>query len=141
MAVLALSGASSVSAHDFWIDPSAFWVQPEAVTPVTLQVGHGPARQRSPIAFRRITRFEAIGDAGVVLDQRAGLHLGAALNDGDLALPTAGAYVVVLQTDDLAQTHLPALRFNDYLESEGLTPALKQRAALHKMDAEVSENY
>src|SRR4051794_5207938 len=141
MAVLALSCASSVSAHDFWVEPSAFWVQPEAVTPVTLQVGHGPARQRSPIALRRITRFEAMGDAGAVLDQRARLDLGAASKDGEIALPTAGAYVVVLQTDDLAQTHLPALRFNDYLAAEGLTPALEQRTALHKMDADGSENY
>src|SRR3954470_23212305 len=136
MAVLALSCASSVSAHDFWVEPSAFWVQPEAVTPVTLQVGHGPARQRSPIALRRITRFEAMGDAGAVLDQRARLDLGAASKDGESALPTVGAYVVVLQTDDLAQ-----IRFNDYLAAEGLTPALEQRTALHKMDADGSENY
>jgi len=34
---------------------------------------------------------------------------------------------VVLETDDRAQSHLPAIRFNDYLRAEGLTAALEQR--------------
>ena len=46
-----------------------------------------------------------------------------------------------MQTDDRAQTHLPSIRFNDYLQVEGLTPALEQRARLHQMDAEGSERY
>jgi uncharacterized GH25 family protein len=138
---LALSCASSATAHDFWIQPSAYWVQPQAVTPMTLQVGHGPARQRSPIPQQRIVRFNAIGPNGAATDQRSRLKLGGALMDGDIALPTPGAYVVVLQTDDRAQTHLPALRFNDYLRVEGLTPALEQRMRLHRMDADQSENY
>ena len=49
--------------------------------------------------------------------------------------------MLVLQTDDGAQTHLPAIRFNDYLKVEGLTPALEQRARLHRMDADGSERY
>jgi uncharacterized GH25 family protein len=36
---------------------------------------------------------------------------------------------------------LPAIRFNDYLRVEGLTPALEQRARTHRMDADGSENY
>jgi uncharacterized GH25 family protein len=52
-----------------------------------------------------------------------------------------GLYVLVLQTDDGAQTHLPSIRFNDYLTVEALTPALEQRARLHQMDADGSERY
>jgi uncharacterized GH25 family protein len=48
---------------------------------------------------------------------------------------------LVLQTDYRAQTHLPSLRFNDYLKAEGLTPALEQRARLQLMDADGSERY
>jgi uncharacterized GH25 family protein len=47
----------------------------------------------------------------------------------------------VLQTDNRAQTHLPSIRFNDYLKAEGLTPALEQRARRHQMDADGSERY
>lgn len=48
---------------------------------------------------------------------------------------------ITLQTDDRAQTHLPVLRFNDYLTVEGLTPALELRMRQHRMDREASENY
>ena len=61
--------------------------------------------------------------------------------DGDFRLKNPGTYVLVLQTDDRAQTHLPSIRFNDYLKVEGLTPALEQRARLHRMDADGSERY
>lgn len=72
---------------------------------------------------------------------RARLRLGLATEDGDFRLERPGAYVLVLQTDDQAQTHLPSIRFNDYLRVEGLTPALEQRARLHRMDADGSERY
>jgi len=49
--------------------------------------------------------------------------------------------VLVLETDNRAQSHLPAIRFNDYLKVEGLTPALEQRDQLHQTDRDGSENY
>ena len=86
-------------------------------------------------------RFQAIDPNGAVTDLRARLRLGGPLEDGDFALQTPGAHVIALQTDDRAQTHLPALRFNDYLKVEGLRPALEQRTRLHRMDRDASENY
>lgn len=141
LAVLLVACASPVLAHDFWVQPSAYWTPPAALTAITLQVGHGPARQRSPIPLRRITRFDAIGPNGSASDLRGQLQLGGPLKDGAFSLPRPGAYVIVLQTDDSAQTHLPALRFNDYLKAEGLSPALNQRLRLHQMDRDGSENY
>ena len=88
--VLALYCASQVHAHDFWVQPSAYWVQPHTVTPMTIQVGHGPARQRSPITLSRIMRFDVIGPDGTANDLRGRLQLGAAQKDGDIELPTAG---------------------------------------------------
>jgi hypothetical protein len=79
--------------------------------------------------------------AGTVIDLREQLQLGQAAQDGDFRLATPGVYILVLQTDDQAQTHLPSIRFNDYLQVEGLTPALEQRARLHQMDADGSERY
>jgi len=129
------------AAHDFWIQPSAFWLEPRAPTLLTLQVGHGPARQRSPIALRRITRFEAITPAGGNIDLRPQLHPGGERSDAELQLATAGTYLLVLETDDRAQSHLPAIRFNDYLRVEGLTPALELRARTHRTDTDGAENY
>lgn len=134
-------GIPPVHAHDFWVQPNAYWVQPKSVTPMTIQVGHGPARQRSPIPISRILRFDAIGPTGTTIDMRGKLQPGGPAKDGDIVLPALGTYLVVLQTDDLAQTHLPAVRFNDYLKVEGLTPALEQRTRLQRLYADESESY
>ena len=69
------------------------------------------------------------------------LHLGDKADDGGLAIARPGAYVLVLETDNHAQSHLPAIRFNDYLKVEGLTPALEQRERLHETDRDGSEIY
>ena len=128
------------AAHDFWVQPDAYWPAPDALTALTLQVGHGPDRQRSPIPLRRILRFEAIAPDGSAVDLRAGLHPGGAA-DGAFALGQPGTFMLVLQTDDQAMSFLPALRFNDYVEAEGLTPARMLREAARRMDAEGAERY
>jgi uncharacterized GH25 family protein len=132
---------SSISAHDFWLQPADYWTASNVDTPIELQVGHGPFRQRSPIRASRISRFEAMVPGGAVVDLRGRLRLGGAADDGDFSLKDPGTYVLFLQTDDHAQTHLPSIRFNDYLKVEGLTPALEQRARLHRMDTDGSERY
>jgi uncharacterized GH25 family protein len=141
LALLVCCRASQVAAHDFWLQPSDYWISPGALTPMTLQVGHGPFRQRSPIPARRITRFQAIAPVGTVVDLHEQLRLGEPAEDGDFRFTTPGAYMLVLQTDDRAQTHLPSIRFDDYLKVEGLTPALEQRARLNQMDRDGSERY
>ena len=141
LGLLLCSRASFIEAHDFWLQPSEYWINPDTPDSMTLQVGHGPFRQRSPIPVRRITRFQAVSPSGMAVDLHQRLRLGQGAEDGDFRLNDPGTYVLVLQTDDGAQTHLPAIRFNDYLEVEGLTPALEQRAQLHRMDADGSERY
>jgi hypothetical protein len=108
---------------------------------MTLQVGHGPFRQRSPIPLSRITRFEAIGPDGLAIDLRDSIHVGGREDDGVLEFSKPGVYVLVLETDNRAQSHLPGIRFNDYLKVEGLTPALEQRERLHQTERDGSENY
>ena len=138
--VLALA-AWPAMAHDFWLQPSPYWFAPHTSVPLTLQVGHGPYRQRSPIAARRITRFEAIDPRGMATDLRNRLHVGAAAADADVQLATPGTHVLVLETDHAAITSLPAIRFNDYLRAEGLTPALAERARTGRTDRDGAERY
>jgi uncharacterized GH25 family protein len=133
--------ATSAMAHDFWIQPNDYWVDPMNPVGFSLQVGHGPYRQRSPIALGRIVRFEAISVDGSKIDLRDRMKLGGQLDDGHIAFSKPGTYVLVMETDARAQSHLPAIRFNDYLKVEGLTPALEQRERIHRTDADGSENY
>ncbi len=128
--------ASSALAHDFWLQPQTFRFA--AATPLTLQVGHGPTRQRSPIRKDRIIRFEAVGPGGALTDLSADLHPGQLDEDARLALPP-GEHVVVFQTDGHAESHLPADRFNLHVETEGLTPALEARRGRETADG--SERY
>src|SRR5882757_1299514 len=138
---LVLAGTGVVQAHDFWVQPVNYQVAADVMLPITLQVGHGSYRQRSPLPPRRITRFAAIAPDATNVDLRGSLHLGEPADDGSLQLQRAGTYIVVLETDNRAQSHLPAIRFNDYLRVEGLTAVLEQRERTHQMDADGSESY
>ena len=139
--LLVLSRVAPLPAHDFWLQPSAYSLTADTPTSMTLQVGHGPFRQRSPIPARRIVQFRAIAPDGTATDLRPRLQLGQPSKDGDFELHELGAHILILQTDNRAQTHLPPIRFNDYLKAEGLTPALQQRDRLHRTDSDGSERY
>lgn len=78
---------------------------------------------------------------GARIDLRDRLQLGGQADDGHIAFSKPGTYVLVMETDARAQSHLPAIRFNDYLKVEGLTLALEQRERTHRMSADGSENY
>jgi uncharacterized GH25 family protein len=134
-------GARRGAAHDFWVQPGEYQVMPGHATSVTLLVGHGPDRQRSAIPLHRITRFEAVGPRGIRMDFHSSLQLGGRRDDGTVVFRQPGTYVLVLQTDARAYSLLPAIRFNDYLRVEGLTPARLFRERTHRTRAEGSETY
>lgn len=123
--------ARDAAAHQFWVQPSEFWLVPPAALSVTLQVGDSSTRQQSPIPPQRITRFEAIGPQGESVDMRS----------GTARLDKSGAYLVALETDNAAHSRQSAARFNEYLESEGLTPALEYRSRTHQMHVDGFERY
>jgi uncharacterized GH25 family protein len=129
--LMAMAFARDASAHAFWVKPDDFWLNPRAALSCTLEVGDALTRQPSPIPAQRITRFAAVGPAGTVQDLRS----------GSVRLADPGAYVVVLETDTRGYSHQSAMRFNDYLEAEGLTPALEHRTRTHRMHVDGFERY
>lgn len=133
--------APLAQAHDFWLQPQTFRIDANAPLPFTLQVGHGPLRQRSAIPMRRIERLDAVAPDGSIEHMRSQLRPRGDADDGEITFDRDGTYVLVLQTDDRAESHLPAIRFNDYLRAEGLTPALAVRELMHLTEADGSENY
>ena len=141
VALLSACTVRLAHAHDFWLQPQDFRLDAPAMMPFTLQVGHGPYRQRSPIAARRIERLDAIAADGMTHDMRSRLRLGGDHDDGDVEFEANGTYLLILQTDDRAESRLPAIRFNDYLRAEGLTPALELRERPGRTDADGSESY
>jgi uncharacterized GH25 family protein len=140
-ALCLLGLGSAAAAHDFWLQPVRWQAVPGEDVGITLQVGHGSTRQRSPIPASRVLRFESVGPDGDRVDRRAALHIGAPQEDAAIAFDRAGTYSVVFETDNRAESHLPAQKFNAYLAEEGLTPAQVQRKHTGRMQADGAENY
>jgi uncharacterized GH25 family protein len=132
---------SHAQAHDFWIQPQAYWLQAGASVPITLQVGHGAERQRSQIRSSRIARVVAFAPDGAVRDVHESLHLRDASDDGHLRFDTPGTYVVALETDSRGRSAFPAQRFNKYAQDEGLSAALDYRQRTGRLAADAAESY
>lgn len=118
--------AQAALAHDFWVQPLQFWIAPNSAVMTTLQVGHGPARERWDVEAARVTLFRSVGPGEIVTDHRAALGIGVMDRDHRITLAAPGTHVLVLQTGH-AESTLPGPRFTAYLRDEGLTPALMQR--------------
>ena len=141
LAILAaLAFAAPALAHDFWVQPNAFAVAPDAPVPFTLQVGHGKDRVRWGGAASRILRLGDIGPKGEA-DRRASLKLGGQTDDGAVSFAGAGVHILALATDQGAKNDLPSIRFNDYIKAEGLTSAIAQRTRLGQNDSNGREIY
>ena len=122
-AALLLLIAAPANAHDFWIQPVRFQVQPGVPLPITFQVGHGKFRDR----WNNNDRIVLLNDIqrGVSRDLRSQLRTGGS---ADLAASFAapGLHVVALQSNN-AFSELPAIRFNDYAREEGLAAIVAAR--------------
>jgi uncharacterized GH25 family protein len=139
MMVGVTAATTPIAAHDFWMQPNRFWVEPGTVVPLILLVGHGENRQRSSITAERVVLFQARGIAGTV-DRKPDLHLGMPTLDAAVSFASPGTYVITFATNT-TPSELPALRFNDYAQAEGLTPILRQRAAKGQTNAPGRELY
>lgn len=119
---LVAAGASgAASAHEFWLEPSAFTVERGERIGVRLCVGdgfEGWSQARNPA---RIERFVAAGAAG----QQSVVGLDGADPAGALRLTAPGDYVIAYQSDR-AFTELPRAEFDAYLRDKGLTRVIAE---------------
>ena len=139
VAVATFLSAQAATAHDFWVQPRDFAADVNVAIPLTIEVGHGPARQRWSAAIDRIATFTAVGGSGTK-DVRSALVPPGGPADATLSFSQAGTYVVVLGTNR-ATSELPAIRFNDYIKAEGIAPAIAARAAAGTTDTPGRELY
>lgn len=126
-------------AHDFWVQPREFAADVNVPIPLTIEVGHGPARQRWSAAIDRIATFAAVGSGGTK-DIRTALLPPGGPADANVSFSQAGTYIVVLETNRAA-SDLPAIRFNDYIKAEGIAPAIAARTATGATDTPGRELY
>jgi uncharacterized GH25 family protein len=136
LAFLPLLAFSPASAHDFWIQPERYWMGVGTPAPVSLFVGHGPDKHLWDADIKRIVSLTSLGPSGLV-DQNGAFEQGGT---GRLSFNERGFHVVALTTNS-ASSELPAASFNDYLTTEGLTPAIAFRQANNQTDRPGTEIY
>jgi hypothetical protein len=138
VAMSLILAASPLAAHDLWIQPSRFQVQPGAAVPATFQVGHADHRQRWGVGPSRIVRLDAVSAAGR-RDIRADMTSGGAA-DLVTRLATPGVHILAMQSTQ-ARSELPAGQFTEYAREEGLAPILAHRARTGASGAPGRERY
>jgi Domain of unknown function (DUF4198) len=123
LACVFLLSAATLSAHDFWIEPSTFHPPPGTTVALHLRVGQGLVGDALPRSAAGVERFfvrQADGEA-----QIDGLEntdpAGWLRADG-------GSTAVIAYTSRGAYLELPAAKFEEYLKAEGLERVLDMRA-------------
>ncbi len=115
--------AVSLHAHDFWIEPSSFHVEPGASVSLALRVGEQFRGEPVGRNSARIRRFVVSGPAG---EQVVGGEEGAD-PAGSVRLVTPGLYLVAYHNSPSSIT-LEAAKFEPYLEEEGLERIIALRS-------------
>lgn len=132
--------AGAASAHDFWIQPSSFWISPDASTSLGILVGHGPARQRWVLRLNRVVALNSFGPGGRRVDHSNALRQGTYAPDARLGFHVPGTYVIAFENTPSINS-LPADRFTDYLRAEGIQPVIAWRQRTGKTGDPGRESY
>lgn len=124
-------------AHDVWMQPQSYQVDPGQPIPVAFLIGHGPFRDR----WSNNAGIELLVDR--TSSGSRDIH-GDLLSSGPLDMVTRftkpGLHVLGMQSS-YAYSELPSIRFNDYAKAEGLTPVLAARTAQKTMNDTGRERY
>ena len=113
--------------HDLWLQPSNFWVKPNSLAAAYILIGHGKDKENWGIRSDRIILFRNILPNGRVVDLRPRVKAGSS-PAFPFTVQQPGSHVLAMQSNH-AESTLPAARFNEFLIEEGLTPAIRHRAA------------
>ena len=123
LAAFFLHPAGSAAAHDYWIDPSVFRLDPGGRVLFYLRVGEHFSGEPAASSIERTKRF-TIDSSGRRFDVLPLQHDPA----GMARLSEGGLHVVSFENTP-TYLELPADRFNAYLEAEGLESVLQAREA------------
>ena len=136
---VALLLSAPAFAHNFWLQPKSFQHQQPGPVAMTVEIGHGAERNSWPIPTHRIVRLENHHADGYT-DLQPSLHRQGAGSVLQPELSQSGLHLISLDTTHATST-LDAGAFNDYLEKEGIQPALDQRRITRTDDQPGTEIY
>ncbi len=122
----ALLVAASASAHDLWLQPSRYWIAPGGGVPVSIFVGHGQSRENWGIRTDKIILLRSMGPNSRVTDLMPLIKPNSAAPALGLRFNRPGTHVLAMQSNYTEST-LPGVRFDEFLQEEGLTPAIVHR--------------
>ena len=129
-----LGAAATATAHEFWIQLSAFRSDPGALVKIGLRVGDSFPGEAIPRDPGRFARFVLVDDAGE--------HpiLGRDGHDPAGFVRPAGPGLIAYESTNSAVT-LPAEKFEAYLREDGLEHVIAARAARGQSSADGREVY
>lgn len=136
---IGLSLSGSAVAHDFWLQPRSWQVAPGIPLPFVVEVGHGGFRQQWGADGGHLLALYDLTHGGAV-NVRPLFKAGGEVPHLTRTFRREGLHIVSLVSTNAA-SDLPAIRFNDYLKAEGLTPAIDVRTRTGKMNANGRELY
>lgn len=138
LAVGALKALPS-TAHDFWLAPDAYVLEKPDTVPVSIKVGHPEDLLNWPVNPTRIVGLRTISRDGIT-DQQAAIEHYTADKTVPIKLQSKGLHILTIETTN-AYSSLPAEKFENYLEKEGLTLLQLDRVREGLSDAPGTELY
>lgn len=139
VALLALSCALSVRAHEFWVMPDRFQLPGPGSAMLSLAVGQAFTGERVGFSRPLLARFQHIR-AGERADLRARVPPDAAVASWRVEFARPGTHLIAITTEP-SEIVLPAEKFNEYLRSEGLQAVLQERARTGRSETAGRERY
>ncbi|MEO6359187.1 MAG: DUF4198 domain-containing protein [Sphingomicrobium sp.] len=107
--------------------------------PISFEVGHGDARERWAAGADKLASLREHSNGGTI-DLRPLFRPGGTQPHLTRTFRSEGLHIVSMVSGD-SVSDLPAIRFNDYLKVEGLTPAIAARARAGRTNANGREYY
>lgn len=136
--MLSLALITIAQAHEFWMQPVKFFLQPGERTSISFLVGENFIGEPWDLKRHKVEKLELHQSAGVknLLDSIKA--------DGNVNLSVApedeGTHLLVLQSDN-AFSELNGKKFNEYLTEDGLDDALSQRKKSGTLETPGKEYY
>jgi len=136
VAACGLAAATSASAHEFWLEPTAFAAQVGGHIGVYVCNGSGYEGWSLPRDPRRIEEFVAVGPEG----SQPVVGLDGSQPAGLVRFTSPGGYVIAFRSNR-AMTVQTDEKFDAYLEEKGLDAILARRNKEGHRGGQVRESY
>ncbi len=130
------------SCHDFWMQPERYQLKDGEAVPFAFLIGDAGKSEPWKLRWERVVSLQLIGPDAVTRDLQTGIRLTTADDKGGAVAQVSGpgTHIIVFQSHH-SYSDLDAARFNPYVISEGLTPAIEQRKASKTTAANGRELY